>query len=506
MYKWFGTAQMVEMVKPDLIGAAELSFKELMEMFKHMEDTQGLYFHNNTDMSEIVNSFKTPQFLLELGRLSLFSDIVESDYEAQDGGEPLRQLASYIWSDAERENAWGVDHWGAPGRYVPEGRMGKRRDPDYFQQDIVNIIYSAGLFEERNDDPLNLSRRLKDLAIEVQGIPRGENNLQEIAQIIRDNADTLNMLAESWADDERYPDHTRTKALQFVRLTFGLASAPTIPVPFADMSRGFDKSGPTQGGWRFFYREGPDPTVIESNVKIPLHPPLAKVTYDTQYDANGQSGISVLKIKPYKIHGELYKGKEIPITLWGRNSYQPLGEEGNPHGGLITGFGCSVHQTEVASSLAAIIAAGASREEAEQHMERMMAVNPPHHEGPRMETAKFDLAQIWEAVHEGKPLSLRDYLNRPENAELHNKVFPNPPDLPDPGYAHLREYLDNNEQTLPLAASVTAGILAYGYPAQQGDVRLGWYDHAGQDVRLTPERPALWGNALVEAGTSRGIG
>jgi hypothetical protein len=64
--------------------------------------------------------------------------------------------------------------------------------------------------------------------------------LEALQKLMLENKDTVNHLAREW--QEQYPEHERTRIIQFLQHTFGLETIKPIPVKLSDISLGFEGS------------------------------------------------------------------------------------------------------------------------------------------------------------------------------------------------------------------------------------------------------------------------
>lgn len=430
LYRWYGTGTVVETVKPDLVGAGHLGFKELAAFCRYMETKHGLNYHNTTVMTDSINLFRSTQSLERIGRLSLIQDIIESTYEdEQKDGERLRALASRLWSDDERAAAWGNTT-----RYVPESRSGLR-DFSLFKSDIANIIYCAGLFEERRGDQ-ERAASLKALAYKVKD---ADDSLRSLRDVIQDKADIINDWVAQW--EKRYPESERVRAARFVQQTFGLAPVKPVPIKMDEINLGIKGSGygPDKRTYHVKYREAKD--MIETDILAPGKLPKETVKYNTVTE----SGVPVLEIKRNN-------GAQVSIPVPARGSYDPFGTTGSQHGGEIIGFGCSVHHASLAFMLAELAALGAERTALQSLADKFMEINPGKH--LRKTFANFQVEQVWTAFNEGRSFTYAEYLQK--NPGIKNEL------LSHPGHEHTIEYLGSSDKE-PLAAYATRARLSYGY-------------------------------------------
>ncbi len=427
MYRWFGTGRAVEMVKPDLVGAAQLGVGELSALFDHLDEKYGLRCHENTVMADRIELFRSVQSPEKLGRLSLVMNIMDTNEKR---GNALRVLAGRLWSEKELQAAWGN-----ASIYVPESRNSKR-DFGMFKQDIGNIIYSAGLFEEGRGNK-KTADSLKSLAYAIK---EAANDLDSVRNVLSENKDTINELVHDW--QKHYPESGRSHIMQFVQQTFGLKPIKPIPIPMDDISLGFEGSQyrPDTRKYHIKYREAQE--TMGFDVLLPKRTvPKGKVKYHMETEGKG-AFLEIIRAD----------GKMLSVPVPGRGSYDPFGTTGSPHAGEIVGYGCSMHHASLAVMLAELASLGADLETLKGFKDKFMQINPDKHH--RQNLADFQVAQIYTAFNEGHVISYAEYMGK--NPEVREKL------IAESGHEHTKQYLENPDRE-PTAASATRARLAYGY-------------------------------------------
>ncbi len=463
LVSWYGRPHVVEMVVPNMSGAAAHAARALIALFKELV-AEGSPDYTRPPTAELasVEKFRETQSLEAIGRLSFVEDLLyDAAHDKHAGGMVLRRLVTNMYPEEERQAAWGNAE-----RYVPDVR---RTGFATFRQDVGNILYAMGLLEQSDE---GRSRRLADAAWRVQSAA----TVFEIRTLVQMARVTVSETFENWR--KRYASHERLRILRWLQHAFGLERLPLAPVPFEELALSF--AGSTRGD--SFYtvrlREAED----EGSWRVPLPAlahPLARVRYHTLAMGEVRTSAEGLPFAAWLSITSPKGTVEVPVPA--RGSFELFGRPGSAHAGEVVGFGCSVHHAALAVLLAELTALGAAQGELRQLLRSVMSLNDGVHE--RLDLADFQLEEIVTAVHQGRLLSYADYLReRPQLCE-------------DASRPHLQTYTAGGPVSTAWAEPAAARLLficpaLYDAADAPPRPRASWYD--GRDARLAPATPFTW--------------
>jgi len=472
LVSWYARPHLVEMIIPGLTGAADPAIQALIALFDQIvRDGSPDYTHPKTSALPSIKRLRETQSLESIGRLSIVKDILGGTSESPDSeGQTIRQLISNIYSESERQAAWGNLEYYVPDMRRPSGF-------ETFRQDIANILYCAGLFAETN----NMSGTVKPESIKkLAATIKIAGSMGEIRRLMHTHRGVLNNLAIDW--EIRFAGHERLRLLRFVRQTFGLETIKPIPIAIRELNKGFADSSFDGRVYHLRYQEAGEKLEMAITMHTTERQPK-QVKYCTS-PAFARPRLTPDGL-PYSAWLEVFNATDtsdrIIVPVPGRGSYDPFGRVGSPHGGEVVGFGCSVHHASLAVILAELASLGASIGDLEQVAASFMHINKQLHE--RHDLAAFQLAQIIAAFDKDKTSTIRDYLR--QRKEL----------IPDPSRPHLAAYIRIGEKSLAWAEP-QAARLSFGYPKLYPlservilSPRYSWYD--GTAVEL-PEATVHW--------------
>ncbi len=458
--RWYGRPELVEMVIPGLVGAAEPAIRALLALFKHIHDEGGPDYTNvPIDTLPSVQKFRSTQSLQQIGRLSLVKDMLDDTHVSSlSDGAVLRKLAARIYDDQERFKAWGNASY-----YVPDDRS-SLRSFDTYRQDIANIIFCAGLIVEHEAVcDRSLMHELKELALEI----RQTGTTQTIRELVCSHDKSLKQLASDW--ENHYPGHERVRIIHFLRQSFGLDVVRPVPIRIKEINKSFVGSYYDGRSYHLHYQEANENISLKIMLSSDRIAEGRLVQYHVIEGLTARLPLSADGI-PYAAWLELESPTASPIIIPvpGRGTIDPFGRVGDLHAGEIVGFGCSVHHGAFALALAELAALGAGKTELQKVKRAFMRINKGVHE--RYDLADYQLAMTLAAFKENRMLTITDYL-----ADQPESIF-------DAERLHLNAYRQPGKKSIFWAESQSAR-LAFGYPelypyhaGDSLDPRCCWYD------------------------------
>jgi hypothetical protein len=253
---WYARPHLVEMMIPGLVGAEAQTIRSLSMLFtKIINDGGPDYTAPQVSELPTVDRFRTTQSISQIGRLSLVKDLLSADESfGNSEGMRLRHLMRHLFTREELNEAWGNATY-----YIPD----HNRNFELFRQDIANVIFCAGLYEEHatvasRSDPAALKRLAQDIV--------AAENFDKMRLLIGEAREVVNNLEIEW--QVRYPNKERTRILHFVCQTFGLEQLSPIPIPLVELNKGFAGSIFDGRKYQIAY--------VEAGEKLTMTVPLAK--------------------------------------------------------------------------------------------------------------------------------------------------------------------------------------------------------------------------------------